>query len=106
MKKERYKIRRSGSIILLLALLVRATEVCAQSERSNQLFTEGVVLYQAARYAEAIPLFSQVDSLDRLDMDTTSARFGYGKHWMASCYHKMGQTAKAKSIDFIFYGRR
>lgn len=103
MKKERYKIRRSGSIILLLALLVRATEVCAQSERSNQLFTEGVALYQAARYAEAIPLFSQVDSLDRLDMDTTSARFGYGKHWMASCYHKIGQTAKAKATYFVFY---
>ena len=99
----RNKICCVGRIVLLLALLVRVSGVCAQSERSNQLFAEGVELYQATRYAEAIPLFSQVDSLDRLDMDTTSARFGYGKHWMASCYHKMGQTAKAKSIDFIFY---
>lgn len=99
----RNKICCFGRIVLLLALLVRITGVCAQSERSNQLFAEGVEFYQAARYAEAIPLFSQVDSLDRLEMDTTSARFGYGKHWMASCYHKMGQTAKAKSIDFIFY---
>ena len=86
-------------IVLLVVLFASNLLVSAQSERSNELFVKGMELYQAGKYREAIPVFEQVDALDRQEMDTTKVRFGYISGWLSSCWYKLGDTEKARQID-------
>ena len=68
----------------------------AQSAKSDELFAKGVELYYQERYADAIPFFEECDSLDVLEMDTTSVRISYTSCWLSSCWYKVGDVQKAK----------
>lgn len=70
----------------------------SQSKKSDSFFDKGVVLYNKGQYQEAITCFEKVVELDKKDIPEDSPRAGYGKHWLANCYYKLGVTNKAKEI--------
>jgi tetratricopeptide (TPR) repeat protein len=67
--------------------------------RSDSLFAAGVDLYNAGRYAEAIPLFTESDKIDKAVLDSISNRRDYSSMWLASCYYKLKDSATAESIN-------
>ena len=83
-------------LALHAVLLICSLSCNAQSKRSNELFAQGVELYKAEKYREAIPVFEQVDAIDCQEMDSTDARNGYAKSWLSSCWYKLGDVEKAK----------
>ena len=90
-------------IILCAIIALFSVEAGAQSARSNQLFDEGVELYRQGKYREAISVFSRVDLLDKLDFPEGNPRREYAALWMASCYYKLGDEAKARELDSLTY---
>ena len=90
--------------LLLLALSFSASPALfGQSAESNALFARGVTLYEEGRYAEAIPLFAAVDSLDAIELGEAHQRHGYGQFWQASCLHRLVRTAEARRLDGAYY---
>ena len=90
--------------LLLLALSFSASPALfGQSAESNALFARGVTLYEEGHYAEAIPLFAAVDSLDALTLGKAHQRHGYGQFWQASCLHHLGRTAEARRLAGPYY---
>lgn len=86
-------------IVLTFCLLFQGGVIQAQSSKSDSLFTIGVNLYNAGKYQEAIPIFTESDKLDKAELDSTSNRRDYSAMWLASCYYHIGDTARAKGID-------
>lgn len=87
-------------LVLILAMLPYSVTF-SQSQLSDSLFTEGVMLYHEGRYYEAIPLFAHCDSIDRAGLRYAQTykkynpRVYYAQMWLASCYFKCGEDAKA-----------
>ena len=90
-------------ILLFCVYLMLAGSTWAQSAKSDELFAKGVELYHQERYAEAIPFFEECDSLDFLEMDTTSIRVSYTSCWLSSCWYKIGNVQKAKEWSSTDY---
>lgn len=98
-------MKKINPIVLLFSLLTGVVAVSSLGKglRSDPLFSEGVELYRSGRYAEAARLFAEADSLDRLDMDSTSSRCFYSRQWLASCHYRMGDESGARAIDKDMY---
>lgn len=94
-------------IATILLSLLFATAVNAQSAptmaRSDSLFARGVELYNAGKYSEAIPLFTECDRIDKTLLDSTSNRRDYSAMWLASCLYHTGDTVAAAQIDPDLY---
>lgn len=71
----------------------------AQTRQSDSLFARGVELYTAGRFAQAIPVFEAVDSLDKATIDSLNDRRYYGEQWLASCLYHIGQEKKAREVS-------
>lgn len=67
-------------------------------EQSDSLFALGVKNYHQGKYKEAIPLFAESEKIDLSVLDSTSNRREYATIWLASCYYKLGNPERAKSI--------
>ena len=63
--------------------------------KSDSLFAVGVDLYNAEKYEEAIPVFTESDKIDKAVLDSTSNRRDYSAMWLASCYYQSGDSVKA-----------
>lgn len=90
-------------IAMLAVLLTYSLTGYAQSKRSNELFAQGVELYQAGKYREAIPVFEECDRLDKAEMDSLDERRFLCEQWIASCYYKAGNIQEAKNQSFFTY---
>lgn len=88
-------------LVILVSIIMANSAVWGQSKQSDELFAQGVDLYNAGNYTDAIPLFEQVMALDEMDLPQTSERQGYGCNWLSSCYYKLGNIDKAREIDPI-----
>ena len=66
--------------------------------QSDSLFALGVKNYHQGKYQEAIPLFAESEKIDLSVLDSTSNRHDYATLWLASCYYKLGNPERAKSI--------
>lgn len=86
------------TFIVALHILIMTMPAFSQSKKSDSFFGKGVDLYNNGQYQEAIPCFEKVVVLDKNDIPEDSPRAGYGKHWLANCYYKLGETSKAKEI--------
>jgi hypothetical protein len=71
--------------------------------RSDSLFAVGVDLYNAGKYTEAIPIFTESDKIDKAVLDSTSNRRDYSAMWLASCYYKLNDTATAAQLNPQYY---
>lgn len=69
---------------------------------SDSLFAQGMNLYKKQKYAEAIPLFLQSDSLMTLHKVVNSSRSHYGNLWVASCHNKLGNDSIASNYS-VYY---
>ena len=58
--------------ILTILLLLMPLCVLAQSDEAKKLYAEGVKLYQAKKYAEAIPFFEKSEAIEKIEHDTTN----------------------------------
>lgn len=96
-------IRRSSFLALLLLVVSCFTAAVAQSPESDALFAKGVELYNKGNYEEAASAFSRCQQLDETELQADDSRQGYAKIWLASCYYKLGQEAKAKSLSPEYY---
>ena len=67
--------------------------------KSDSLFALGVDLYNAGKYEEAIPVFTESDKIDKAVLDSTSNRRDYSAMWLASCYYQLGDTIKASETN-------
>lgn len=92
---SRMLIRLSALFLMMLSL---TSLTFAQSKKSDSFFGNGVDLYNNGQYQKAIACFEKVVELDKKDIPDDSPRAGYGKHWLANCYYKLGETSKAKEI--------
>ena len=63
--------------------------------KSDSLFAVGVDLYNAEKYEEAIPVFTESDKIDKAVLDSTSNRRDYSAMWLSSCYYQLGDSVKA-----------
>jgi CHAT domain-containing protein/tetratricopeptide (TPR) repeat protein len=71
--------------------------------KSDSLYAIGVNLYNAGKYKEAIPLFTESDQIDKAVLDSESARREYSSMWLASCYYKLNDSERASSISPVYY---
>ena len=62
-------------------------------------FEKGVNLYNKKEYKDAIKYFCQSDSLMYIAKGKRSNYFGHGMHWIASCYHKLGNDSVAQEYS-------
>ena len=69
----------------------------------EHIFEEGVLLYESGMYKNAINNFSKCDSILLRKYKEDSNRNGYGKLWIASCYHKMGLDSIASKYGHYYY---
>lgn len=94
--------RRIICCIYILACLplLKAT---AQSARSDQLYGQGIALYNQGRYQEAISFFAQTEALDQQEIPANSSRRAYATLWIASCYYRLGNEEKARELDPVSY---
>lgn len=74
----------------------------AQSAKSDSLFAIGVDLYNAGKYQEAIPIFTECARLDKAELDSTSNRRDYSAMWLASCYYHLNDSVKAQQISSYY----
>lgn len=72
-------------------------------EKSYKEFERGLNLYKKKLYTDAISAFYQCDSLMFLAKGEYSNYFGHGKHWISSCYHKLGLDSIAKDYSQYYY---
>lgn len=90
--------------ILLMFLFICSIMAIGQSKESNELFSQGVELYNQQKYKEAIEKFNQCKDLDELELDSLDVRKEYTKEWIAHCYYKLSDVQKANQyevFDFI-----
>jgi CHAT domain-containing protein/tetratricopeptide (TPR) repeat protein len=91
---------------LVLMFLISAMMGFAQQEmdkqslleKSDVLFSKGVELYNQRKYADAIPLFTESDKIDKSVLDPTSNRRDYSAMWLASCYYNLKDTMTAANL--------
>ena len=86
-------------VIIVFFTLVHSVLCYAQSGRSDELFAQGVDLYQAGKYKEALRFFEQVLQLDTLELPPTSNRRLYGADWQGACWHKLGNDERASKLN-------
>lgn len=86
-------------LVSLLCLLASCgLTICAQSAKSDSLFTSGIKLYNEGKFNEAIKLFSESQALDEEEIDPTSCRSDYSTMWISACHKKLGNIELADSI--------
>ena len=85
----------------VLALVAAGAQ--AQSAKSDSLFGQGVLLYRAGQYQEAIRLFNLTQELDCQELLPGTSRHVYTTLWKASCYYQLGDEDKAKELDAMNY---
>ena len=90
-------------LISFVFLIVGLQAISAQSAKSDSLFAEGVRLYKAGNYKEAIPFFKESSNLDHQFLDSANIRRVYSAMWLASCYYKEGDMQLAKETDSLYY---
>ena len=66
-------------------------------------FDRGVELYNKKQYSLAIKAFCQCDSLMLLAKGDKSNYYGHGTHWIASCYHNIGNDSVAERFSQYYY---
>ena len=100
----------SKYVLILVVFFLPCVNVFAQIDDNNEnmhhallaksdsLFALGVDLYNAGKYEEAIPVFTESDKIDKAVLDSTSNRRDYSAMWLASCYYHLGNTATAQTI--------
>lgn len=86
-------------LLLTILLFVVGMAARAQTKESDELFAQGVNLYNKGKYKEAIKVFAKCDSIDAVTLPTESSRAGYGKVWMGACYHKLGDDETAMTLS-------
>ena len=98
----------SKYVLILVVFFLPCVNVFAQIDDNNEnmhhallaksdsLFALGVDLYNAGKYQEAIPIFTESDKIDKAVLDSTSNRRDYSAMWLASCYYQLGDTIKAE----------
>ncbi len=95
-----------NKVFLALAFVLLALTATAQDPiqmaKSDKLFEQGVELYNAGKYQEAIPFFEQSEHIDIVQLPEGHARRDYSSHWLASCYYKLGNREKAQQT-FTFF---
>ena len=95
-------------VLLSFLFLSLSLTVAAQSSRSdsialsNQLYDQGVVLFQDKDYKKAATTFEQLRPIDEQLYDSLDQRHFYAADWLAACYGKMGETTKAREMSNDF----
>lgn len=74
-----------------------------QLAKSDSLYARGVEFYQAGKYAEAVPLFTESFQIDKAELDSTSNRLFYLSMWLSSCFYKLGYEEEAKKLSPNYY---
>ncbi len=90
-------------IIFLALLLITLAPAAAQSAANDSLFAQGKGLYEAGKYAEAIPVFERVAQMDREEAPEDADLEGITRQWLASCYFKLGDIEHARKESEFFY---
>ena len=101
----------SKYVITLVAFFFTYVTVFAQNDENNEnmrhallamsdsLYALGVDLYNAGKYQEAIPIFTESDKIDNDDLNFTGNRSNYTAMWLASCYYNLGDTLTAEETS-------
>lgn len=69
-----------------------------QTKESKELYAQAVELYNQGKYAECIPLFMQVDSIENAGKD----QWDHDYEWVASAYYKLGEELNALKCNDVF----
>ncbi len=79
--------------IFTLILILLPLCVFAQSHKSNQLYKQGLKLYDAEKYEEALTYFQKSDSLDKAQLNPTHKKYHRAELKVADCYEGLADQA-------------
>ena len=79
--------------IFTLILILLPLCVFAQSHKSNQLYKQGLKLYDAEKYEEALTYFQKSDSLDKAILKPTHKNYYRAELKVADCYEEIASQA-------------
>lgn len=82
------------NILAAIAILM-LLPLCAmsQSRQSKQLYKTGVELYDAEKYADALPYFQKSDSLDKLELKPASKNYHRALLKIADCHERLAENS-------------
>ncbi|MBQ1698392.1 MAG: tetratricopeptide repeat protein, partial [Bacteroidales bacterium] len=92
----------------LLTILLLCLPLCvlSQSRESNKLYKQGMKLYKAEKYEEALPYFQKSDSLDKATLPPTSENYYRAELKLADCWDEIawildddGKYAEALNLE-------
>jgi CHAT domain-containing protein len=91
--------------IFTLLVLLLPVMVFGQSRQSNKLYNQGMELFKAERYEEAIPYFQKSDSLDKKKLKPKSTNYYRAELKLAKCWrniavHKEFEGKYSEAIKF------
>ncbi len=79
--------------LITILLLLLPLCVFAQSKESKQLYQQGMALFDAEKYEEALPYFQKSDSLDKARLNPTHKNYHRAELKMADCYYELADQA-------------
>jgi tetratricopeptide (TPR) repeat protein len=79
--------------LIPILLLLLPLCVFAQSKESKQLYKQGMALFDAEKYEEALPYFQQSDSLDKAQLNPSHKKYYRAELAMADCYEELAIQA-------------
>ena len=79
--------------IFTLILILLPLCVFAQSRESKQLYKQGIELYDAEKYEEALTYFQKSDSLDKAILKPTHKNYYRAELKVADCYDEIASQA-------------
>lgn len=74
-----------------------------QSAVSDSLYGVAYGLYEAGRYAEALPVFERVLDMDRTEVPDDTELHSYDEVGMAACFFGMGKVEEAALHEPLWY---
>lgn len=93
----------NSHILSVLLFITSCVYTYGQSKESDKFFAKGVNAFNKGLYNEAIDYFEKSKNLDDEQLPEEDCRNGYSKAWLAYCYYKIGNEAKAKELAPYFY---
>ncbi len=79
--------------IITLFLLLLPLLASPQSKESKQLYKQGMKLFDAEKYEEALPYFQKSDSLDKAQLIPTHKNYHRAELKVADCYEELADQA-------------
>lgn len=82
--------------LFISLFLILPFSLLAQTKKSDKYFQQGLILFEAEKYEEAVPYFQKSDSLDKAKLDISSPNYYRAELKLADCRSKILESEYVK----------